>query len=287
MELELEISRALGRDNINCTFRPPIPVRKSEGKGSIAFYGDGLVKTWDDLGEIRLPDPHDDRLYEPARRFLAESGDYARVAVSRIGISPTYLSMGTEAFWLALYDDPGLVDEVLRRYTEWSAAVVEHVIDLGFDVILMSDDIAFKTGPYVSPDVFRRLIVPRARVVTEKITIPWIYHSDGNLLELMDDLLDLGMSGIHPIEADAMDIAEFKRIYGARVCICGNINLTTLSIGTPDEVRAEVRERLRTVAPGGGYILGSGNSLTSYCKIENIRAMLETLRTFGTYPISA
>jgi uroporphyrinogen decarboxylase len=285
IEVEREVSRILGRDHISCQFRPPIPAHKHAGKGNILFYGEGMVKSEEDLDLIQLPDPYDDRYYEPAKRLLAGREDFATFAICRLGISPTYLCMGTEAFWIALYEKPGFVDEVLRRYSEWSAAVVERVVDLGFDVILMADDIAFKTGPYFPPEVFRELILPRVKRVAEQITIPWIYHSDGNFLPIMEDLLSLGMSGLHPIEPDAMDIVEVKRQYGNRVCVCGNINVNTLSIGTPDDVREEVKERLRTVAPGGGYMMSSGNSLTSYCRIENIRAMVETLREFGGYPI--
>jgi uroporphyrinogen-III decarboxylase len=244
-----------------------------------------MVKSEDDLDLIKLPDPEDDRYYEPAKRFIAESEDFATFAVCRLGISPTYLCMGTETFWIALYENPDLVDKVLSHYSEWSAAVMERVSDLGFDVVLMADDIAFKTGPYFSPEIFRQLILPRVRKVAEKIKIPWIYHSDGNFLPVIDDLLSLGMNGLHPIEPDAMEIAEIKRRYGDRVCICGNINVNTLAVGTPDDVREEVKQRLREVAPGGGYIMSSGNSLTSYCRIENIRAMVETLREFGGYPM--
>lgn len=285
VEVEKGVSSIIGRDHISFQFRPPIPAHKHAGKGNILFYGEGMVKSEDDLDLIKLPDPEDNRYYEPAKRFIAESEDFATFAVCRLGISPTYLCMGTETFWIALYENPDLVDKVLSRYSEWSAAVMERVSDLGFDVVLMADDIAFKTGPYFSPEIFRQLILPRVRKVAEKIRIPWIYHSDGNFLPVIDDLLSLGMNGLHPIEPDAMEIAEVKRQYGDRVCICGNINVNTLAVGTPDDVREEVKQRLREVAPGGGYIMSSGNSLTSYCTIENIRAMVETLREFGGYPI--
>lgn len=283
--VEKAIARALGRANIVFNFRPPIPAVQRVGKGNILFYADGEIKSKADLDKLQLPDPDDDSLYAPARAFLAQKEDFAACAGCRLGISPTYLCMGQEFFSLALYDQLELVEEVLHRYTTWSAAVMKRICTMGFDFVWTADDIAFKTGLLFSPKMFRERILPHVRKVAENITLPWIFHSDGNLWEVMDDLLDLGISGLHPIEPDAMDIREVKRKLGRRLCLVGNVNVNTLSAGTPEQVAEEVKGLLRDVAPGGGYILSSGNSLASYCKIENVRAMVETLQQYGRYPI--
>jgi len=285
VELEKAVSLTLGRDNINFSFRPPIPAEKRVGKGNTLFYSDGLIKSEADLDQLRLPDPEDEALYAPVRRFLAEKEDFAACAICRLGISPTYLCMGQEHFLLSLYDQPDLVDEVLRRYSEWSAAVMRRVCALGFDFVWTADDIAFKTGLLLSPKMFRERILPHVRRVVENITLPWIFHSDGDLTQVLDDLLDLGISGLHPIEPEAMDIHKLKQRVGQRVCLIGNMSLNTLSQGTPAQVVEEVKSLLYGVAPNGGYILSSGNSLASYCKVENIRAMVDTLRQHGGYPI--
>lgn len=99
------------------------------------------------------------------------------------------------------------------------------------------------------------------------------------------DLVDLGIAGLHPIEPAAMDIRAVKRRYGKRLCLVGNVDVHTLAAGTPAQVETEVVGLLRDVAPGGGYMLSSGNSLASYCRIENIRAMVGTMERFGRYPI--
>ncbi len=193
--------------------------------------------------------------------------------------------MGQEFFSLALYDEPDLVDEVLYLYTTWSAAVMKRVCALGFDAVWTADDIAFRSGLLISPKMFRERILPHIRKVAECITIPWIFHSDGNLTAVLDDLVDLGVSALHPNEPGAMDIREMKRRYGRRLCLIGNVNVHTLSSGTPQQVEAEVIGLLRDVAPGGGYMLSSGNSLASYCRIDNIRAMVRAVERFGKYPI--
>ncbi|MFN0169230.1 MAG: uroporphyrinogen decarboxylase family protein [Bryobacteraceae bacterium] len=285
VDVEKDLSRAVGRDNIRYNFCPPIPAEKHVGEGNILFYGDGQIKSKSDLDKLVLPDPDDDRLYAPAREFLAKREDFAVCAACRLGISPTYLCMGQEFFSLALYDEPDLVEEVLRRYTEWSAKVMARISTMGFDLIWTADDIAFKTGLLLSPKMFRERILPHIRKVAEAITIPWIFHSDGNLTAVLDDIVDLGIAGLHPIEPDAMDIRDIKKRYGKRICLAGNVNVHTLACGSTEQVEEEVKGLLRDVAPGGGYIMTSGNSLASYCKVGNIRAMMATLERYGRYPI--
>jgi len=128
--------------------------------------------------------------------------------------------------------------------------------------------------------------VPRCKRVAEKITIPWIWHTDGNVAPLLEDFISLGIAGLHPIEKGAMDIRRIKTEYGSRVCLLGNVDLNLLGAGTPEEVDREVRELIRDVAPGGGYIVTSGNSLAGYLKKENALALSQAVGKYGRYPIA-
>jgi len=106
------------------------------------------------------------------------------------------------------------------------------------------------------------------------------------LWEVMEDLIACGIDALQPIEPAAMDIREVKRRYGDRLALIGNVEVDLLARGTEDQVRAEVRRLLREVAPGGGYCLGSSNTIAYYVNPRNYRALLdETLRQ-GSYPIS-
>ncbi|RIK41555.1 MAG: hypothetical protein DCC57_18850 [Chloroflexi bacterium] len=142
-----------------------------------------------------------------------------------------------------------------------------------------------------SPRVFRTLFLPHLRRVADAVKgegFPWIVHSDGNLMPLLDDLLTLGFDGLHPLEPGAMDIEAVKREYGQRLCLVGNIDLHyTLTLGAPAEVEAEVKRRIETIGQGGGYMISSANSITSYCKIENVWAMIRAIRKYGAYPLSS
>jgi len=116
--------------------------------------------------------------------------------------------------------------------------------------------------------------------------MPFIMHSDGRLWEVIPDLIALGLNALHPIEPKAMDITEVKARYGHKLALFGNLDLGyTLTRGTPDEVRAEVRQRIKELAPGGGYAVGSSNSVTRYVPVENFNAMREATFEYGEYPI--
>lgn len=280
---EVRASRLLGRDNVCFRLHPPIPATRVQGADGIAYYVEGLVRTRADLGRIALPDPADPELWAPAERLLTQSEGYATCLATRLGVSPVYLAMGTEAFSIALYEDVGLIEALLERYTDFAVRAVREGLSRGFDVVWTADDLAYKTGPLMSPDMFRRIVLPHVRKVADAINAPWVFHSDGDLTALMPDLLDLGITALNPIEPEAMDIREVKRRWGNRVCLVGNVSVHLLASGTPDDVRAEVRRLIAEVAPGGGYVLASGNSLASYVKPENVRAMTAALSEFGAY----
>ena len=195
-------------------------------------------------------------------------------------------SMGLTEFAYNVYDNPNLVKEIHRRFSEWFARVVEHLNQMDFDFFVVADDLADSKSPWMSPNMFREFFLPYERMVANAIKKPWVFHSDGNLLPIMEDLLSLGMSGIHPIQPSAMDIKQVKANYGHQVCILGNIDLDyTLTLGNPGEVDKEVREKIEALAPGGGYIITSANSLPDYCKTDNVFAMAQAIEKYGRYAL--
>ena len=273
-------------DNLSYVLRAPVYAQKEAGQDGRLFYGDGLIRTEADLDRLQLPDPTDDALYAGATAFLEQKGEYSAWFVTRIGIFPTMLSLGTEHFCLALYDNRPFVEAVLDRYVDWIVVVAERVCRMGFDVFASTDDMAFNTDPFFSPAVFRDLVLPRYRRAAEKITLPWFTHSDGNILPFVDDLLSVGVIGLHPNEKGAVDIREVKRTYGDRACVLGNVDLNLLGMGSPDAVDREVHDLIRDVGPDGGYIVTSGNSLAGYLLPENVLALSRAVQKYGRYPIA-
>ena len=223
-------------------------------------------------------------LGRPPRWIERYREDYAVFARIRLGGASTFESMGLDVFSIMMYEDPDLVKEVHRRFSEWSARVVQHLNKMDFDFIWANDDHADTKAPWINMEMWEEFFKPYQMMVAKEIKKPWIFHSDGNLFPILDGLLQLGMNGVHPVQPSAMDINQLKAKYGQRVCIVGNIDLDyTLPRGTEAEVEAEVRDRIEKVGKGGGYMISSANSITDYCKVENVRAMSRAIRKYGKY----
>jgi len=287
--LDRDISRLVGRDNIAYwgaigPFPGGVSYLLNPAQAHLGASADGIVKTREDVDRLVFREI-DDAFWEPARQFVAHKDDFAACALLWLGIDPLWHSMGFEHFCLSLATDPGLVEYFLERITDWLAQVATGLCQLDFDFIWAADDIAYRTAPFFSPKAYRRRLLPYTRRVAEAITKPWIYHSDGNMLPLLDDLLSQGMNAIHPLEPGSMDLDDLKHRYGRRCALVGNIDIDLLVRGTPDEVRQQVRERIAQLGPNYGYLLSSSNTITEHCRPENVVAMVEALRDHGQYPL--
>ncbi len=165
------------------------------------------------------------------------------------------------------------------------------MIEAGVDGIFFADDYGTISSPFMSSKHFAKHVLPHlSRMLTtfKSMGIPVVMHSDGNLRALMDVLVGTGINGFHPIErAAGMDLKDIKDTYGRKICLIGNVNnKTTLVTGGVEEVKAEVLECIRIAGPAGGYILASDHSLKDDMPNENVFALYDTGRKYGTYPLS-
>jgi uroporphyrinogen decarboxylase len=140
----------------------------------------------------------------------------------------------------------------------------------------------------MSPDHFREFFLPGIQEVVrtaKEMNAYVIKHTDGNIGPILDMIVDTGIDGLHPLDPEAgMDIAAVKEAYGDRICVIGNIDTgRLLSESTPSEVEEEVHRTIERVAPGGGYILSSANSIHVKVRPENYEAMLRVARRYGKY----
>ncbi|MEW6334561.1 MAG: cobalamin-dependent protein [Thermodesulfobacteriota bacterium] len=251
---------------------------------------EGGLTNWEQYEKYKWPnaDDFDFSKWSAFDRILP-TGMKAILLLGKI-YTPAWMYMGAETFFNTLEQDEELVAAIINRIGEIQyqtlLRVTEHPC---VGAVLNSDDIAFNTGLLVNPKYLRKYVFPwykkMGEICREK-GIGFIFHSDGDCTEVMDDLIDCGFQGFNPIQPNAMDIVEVKKNWGKKLCLIGNINLdSTLTLGTPEDVRAEVYERIRTIGPGGGYMVASSNTITDYVPMANMRALLEATYEFGKYPI--
>lgn len=204
-----------------------------------------------------------------------------------------WMLMGFEAFSFALMERPDFVARLVARTGEIYLRFLERAFGHPrVQLVWLGDDLAYATGLMMPPGFYRRHVFPwyaRIGELCRSFNPPkaFIFHSDGLLWEVMEDLVAAGINALHPIEPKAMDIVQVKQHLAGRMCVIGNIDLGyTLTRGTPEEVREEVRERIATCGPGGGYVVSSANSVTEYVPLQNYRAMLAAVEEFGPYPLA-
>ena len=251
----------------------------------------GIITSWDDFEKFQWPSP-DELDYEVLDRVAENLPPGMKIIPLMSTCFPQVSAlMGTETFMLSLYDNPELVARLFQKLGEIEYAALERVLERSaVGAVWIVGDIAYGEGTLVSPKVLRQHVFPILKKMVglaKSKGLPTLFHSDGKIYEVIDDLIACGFNAIHPIEPKAMDIAYVKQSYGKKLCLCGNIDLAyTLTLGSPQEVAEEVKKRLREIAPGGGYCVGSSNSVTEYVPLANFNAMRETVFKYGRYPIS-
>lgn len=269
-------------------FPPRIAVHGMDQDRRI-FVEHGLMKEPKDLKlfDEWLPDPDHPARFEKIQEWYHQyGGDHLNVALIHLGTEDVVQAMGLDTLAFAAYDDPQFLHDVVYRYSEWCARTAEHVNEIDADLVLALNDVADNHGPWVSPDMFREFFLKPMQEVCRRIKKPWHYHTEGNFLPLLPDLLTLGMNGFQALQPGPIDIAKFKQDWGDKLILHGNIDLDVLGRASEEEVEETVRYTISVAAPGGGYIISAAGGLPDYVKPENVRAMGRAIEKYGYYPLT-
>lgn len=247
--------------------------------------GRGVISSWEDFEKYPWPTPEetDYSPLEEAARALPEGmkivGHHGDI------FTRCWEYFGFENFCVTLYEDIALVRAVMDRIGEVVFDAFKRMAEMPeVGALWYSDDIAYASGLLISAKHLRELLFPWMERIGELCrarNLPFIYHTDGVLWEVLDDLAALGVNAIHPVEPKAMDIREVKQRYRGKLCVWGNVEVDLLARGTPEEVREQVRWLIKNVAPGGGYVLGSSNTIPDYVNPECYIAMIEEAKRLG------
>jgi hypothetical protein len=175
------------------------------------------------------------------------------------------------------------------------ARIYQVVGDRPTAVLVSGTDFGMQTGPFISPDTYRQLYKPFHKEVNgwihQHTTWKTMIHSCGSVIRLLPDFIDAGFDILNPVQCSAagMEPEVLKRRFGDQIVFWGGGVDTqrTLPFGTPDAVRAEVRERIRIFAPGGGYVFNPVHNVQARVPVENLLALFEAVQEFRAYPIRA
>lgn len=181
-----------------------------------------------------------------------------------------------------------LLDKLMESHLATLEKVCEAVGDVA-DILRFGDDLGHEGGPFMSPATYRRLFKPRHRILVDYVkshsSMRTFLHSCGSIYELMPDLVDAGYDIINPVQTSArdMDPARLKREFGADITFwgAGIENRTVLARGSPQEVRAQVLERLTLLSRGGGFVFNTVHNIMPDVPARNALAMYDAVAEYN------
>lgn len=246
----------------------------------------GVIMSWEDFERYPWPKPEEidyfnleyisKHLPEGMQMiYLGPGGQYENLA----------WLMGVTPLALTLHDDPSLVAAVAEKIGDLLAHLFATVAEIPYvGALWLGDDLGYKTATVLSPRHLRQYVFPyqkRVAQIAHARNLPFLLHSCGNLERVMDDLIDdVGIDAKHSFEDVIMPVSEAKQRWGQRVAILGGIDVDVLCRSSEAEVRRYTRQVIEACAPGGGYALGTGNSVANYIPVQNYLAMIQEGRDY-------
>lgn len=194
--------------------------------------------------------------------------------------------MGFETMAIKSIEEPELLGDILEKLTQLNERQIELAVSHpSVGAIFYAEDMGFNNGPMLSPKWFREWVFPKHKRLADichKHNKPFLIHSCGRIEMLMEDLIEyVGIDARHSFQDNVEPVEEVYKKYHHRIAILGGVDVGLLANGSPEQVRKRVREILEVCGRDGGFALGSGNSVTNFCKIENYYAMIDEARKWN------
>ena len=247
---------------------------------------EGTIESWQDFE--RFPWPTAETIdYYPAEFAGRNLPDGMKLIFEGPGgqLENIMWLMGYEPMSFAMGDDPALVQAVADKVGEMLVNILSAAVQIpGVGALWLGDDMGFKTATMISPAAMRRYVFPWQKKLVQiahAAGMPFLLHSCGNLDAIMDDLIDdVGIDGKHSFEDVIQPVADAKKTYGGRVSLLGGVDMDVLCRANEKDLRTYTRKIIEDCAPGGGWALGTGNTVANYVPLRNYLAMLDEGRTF-------
>jgi uroporphyrinogen decarboxylase len=242
----------------------------------------GYVLPEPTLGRYSFPDPLDPRFFADIPERIERSGDCFRVF--QIGFSlweRAWTMRGWEKLMLDFHDHPRFVHDLLNAIADYNIAQVRGALEYDIDAVYFGDDWGMQRGLQMGPATWRTFLYPvlkRMYGVVREAGLYVLIHSCGDVDELFDDLVEIGVSCFNPFQPEVMDVASLLRQYRGRLAFHGGLSTQrTLPYGSPEDVRCET-ERLLALGREGGYIFAPAHDVEGDVPLENMLAFVEVLQ---------
>lgn len=230
---------------------------------------------------------------------LFDAGEYAVMGVPWLlfPVERAFALQGMDVFLENLAGKPDVAKSILRKNLEICESLMDRFLsECGeyLDIIKIGDDLGTQTSLMMSPRMYRRIIKPIhqefVQFIKRRTNAKVFFHTDGDVAPLVDDFMEIGIDILNPIQTSAGKMADLNALREktrGRMTLCGAVDThRILPFGTPQEVEEEVHRVVKILAPGGGYMLGSVHTIMPDVPPENVMAMVNAAKKYGTYPIN-
>jgi uroporphyrinogen decarboxylase len=250
------------------------------------MYAGGAVESEADLERYSAPPAYAESFFDPERVALARARypNHCLFYGTHVGpFTAAYLAIGFERFFTCLIDEPAFVHRLLADRTAWCIALYQKAIQLGAELLVLGDDAGHRAGPMISPRMWREHILPYHCRIVHALSVPVIWHSDGNVEALLPMASEAGFVGVHGLEpASGVDLARVRSDYPDLVLV-GNVDVGVLTRDDLAAVRAEVARCMGQGASGAGYMIATCNSIFRGMRFESVVEMFRCEAEMGSY----
>jgi len=232
------------------------------------------------LKNYKFPDPYEIMELDKIPEFIERNNHkYIMGALGFSVYERAWIMRGIEPVLMDFLANPGFIEELFDMITEFNLVVTKRLCQFPIDAFHFGDDWGKQHGLIMDPDTWRKFFKKRLKKMYDAVHdagLPVSIHSCGDIRDIIPDLIEIGVNMISPLQAEALDFEFLKKEYGNYLSFWGGVSTQkTMPHGTPDDVRKEVRERIRIMGRGGGYILAPSHELQGDIPIENILAFID------------
>jgi len=265
------------------------------GKGSYNEIAEKPLanSTTGDLLKLKIPDASEDLRYEEIAELVSEFGDEFAVMVdmSCTIFELSWYMRGMDKLLMDMMTNGKFVETLMDKILEFYIPAAKRIAGMGVDIIWTGDDLGMQTGMLMSPEIFRKYIKERYRLLISEIkrsnsNIKIAFHSDGYITPVIGDLIEVGVDILNPVQPKCMDPKEIKDNFGKNLCFMGTIDeQEVLPFGTIEDLRIEIDTRIETVGYNGGLIIGPTHNIQNDTSMEKVEFLFNYIKKKGKYPI--